>query len=180
MSQTQSRPGLDILEVLAAWKSILTGSAPMMSIEVTRECPLNCPGCYAYGEMHLGGSVNLRSLSDYRGDELVDGIVHLVQQHRPLHVSLVGGEPLVRHRELSRVLPILSNMKVHTMVVTSAVIPIPLEWMSIPRVRVTVSADAGVFGRSWWLLLVGTRPRGIWSLLWTATRDVDQLYSFLD
>jgi hypothetical protein len=50
----------------------------------------------------------------------------------------VGGEPLVRHRELSRVLPILSNMKVHTMVVTSAVIPIPLEWMSIPRVRVTV------------------------------------------
>ena len=89
----------------------------------------------------LGGSVNLRNLSDYRGDELVDGIVHLVQQHRPLHVSLVGGEPLVRHRELSRVLPILSSMKVHTMVVTSAVIPIPLEWMSIPRVRVTVSVD---------------------------------------
>ena len=70
MSQTQSRPGLEILEVLAAWKSILTGSAPMMSIEVTRECPLSCPGCYAYGEMHLGGSVNLRSLSDYRGKEL--------------------------------------------------------------------------------------------------------------
>jgi sulfatase maturation enzyme AslB (radical SAM superfamily) len=67
--------------------------------------------------------------------------VHLVRQHRPLHVSLVGGEPLVRHRELSRVLPILSSMKVHTMVVTSAVIPIPLEWMSIPRVRVTVSVD---------------------------------------
>ena len=74
----------------------------MMSIEVTRECPLNCPGCYAYGEMHLGGSVNLRNLSDYRGDELVDGIVHLIQRHRPLPVSLVGGEPLVRYRELSR------------------------------------------------------------------------------
>ena len=141
MSQTQSRPGLDILEVLAAWKSILTGSAPMMSIEVTRECPLSCPGCYAYGEMHLGGSVNLRSLSDYRGNELVDGIVRLVRQHRPLHVSLVGGEPLVRHRELSCVLPILSSMKIHTMVVTSAVIPIPLGWMSIPRVRVTISVD---------------------------------------
>ena len=141
MSQTQNRPGLDILEVLAAWKSILTGSAPMMSIEVTRECPLSCPGCYAYGEMHLGGSVNLRSLSDYRGNELVDGIVRLVRQHRPLHVSLVGGEPLVRHRELSCVLPILSSMKIHTMVVTSAVIPIPLGWMSIPRVRVTISVD---------------------------------------
>src|SRR6266446_1865259 len=113
----------------------------MMSIEVPRECPLSCPGCYAYGEMHLGGSINLRSLSDYRGKELVDGIVRLVQQHRPLHASLVGGEPLVRHRELSRVLPILSSMKVHAMEVTSAVIPIPLEWMSIPRVRVTVSVD---------------------------------------
>jgi hypothetical protein len=38
-------------------------------------------------------------------------------------------------------LPILSKKKIHTMVVTSAVIPIPREWMSIPRVRVTVSVD---------------------------------------
>jgi len=89
----------------------------------------------------LGGSVNLRNLSDHRGDDLVNGILRLVRIHRPLHLSLVGGEPLVRHRELSRVLPILSEMKVHTMVVTSAVIPIPPEWMSIPRVRVTVSVD---------------------------------------
>jgi organic radical activating enzyme len=141
LSLPQRRAGLKILEVLAAWKSILTGSAPMMSIEVTRECPLSCPGCYAYGDMHLGGSVNLRNLSDYRGDDLVDGIVRLVRQYRPLHLSLVGGEPLVRHRELSRLLPMLSRMNIHTMVVTSAVIPIPLEWMSIPRVRVTISVD---------------------------------------
>lgn len=141
MVRTQTKSGLKILQVLAAWKSILTGSAPMMSIEVTRECPLSCPGCYAYGDMHLGGSVTLRSLTDHRGSELVQGIVRLVKKHRPLHVSLVGGEPLVRHRELSRALPILSRMNVHTMVVTSAVIPIPLEWMSIPRVRVTVSVD---------------------------------------
>jgi hypothetical protein len=32
-------------------------------------------------------------------------------------------------------------MGVHTMVVTSAVIPIPKEWMAIPRVRVAVSID---------------------------------------
>jgi hypothetical protein len=57
VSQTQRRAGLKILEVLVAWRSILTGSAPMMSIEVTRECPLRCPGCYAYGDRHLGGSV---------------------------------------------------------------------------------------------------------------------------
>ena len=113
----------------------------MMSIEVTRECPLHCPGCYAYGENHLGGEVNLRSLSDYRGDELVERIVDLVRQYRPVHLSLVGGEPLVRHRELSRLLPILSGMNVYTMVVTSAVIPIPREWMAIRNVGVTVSVD---------------------------------------
>jgi organic radical activating enzyme len=131
VSQTQRIPGLKLVEVLAAWKSILSGSAPMMSIEVTRECPLSCPGCYAYGNMHLGGLVTLRNLSDYRGNELVEGIVRLVELHRPLHVSLVGGEPLVRHRELSRLLPILSKMKIHTMVVTSAVVPIPMECITV-------------------------------------------------
>ena len=113
----------------------------MLSIEITRECPLRCPGCYAYGDDHLGGSMTLRSVSDYRGDELVDAIVALIKEHRPLHVSLVGGEPLIRHRELSRLLPILGEMNVHTMVVTSAVIPVPRKWMEIPRVTVAVSVD---------------------------------------
>ena len=143
MSQKQhkSKPGLRVTQLLAAWKSILTGSTPIMSIEITRECPLSCPGCYAYGENHLGGPVTLRSLADYRGDELVDRIVRLVRHHRPLHLSLVGGEPLVRHRELGRLLPVLSEMGIHTMVVTSAVIPIPKEWTIIPRIRVAVSVD---------------------------------------
>jgi MoaA/NifB/PqqE/SkfB family radical SAM enzyme len=141
MHKTNGRPGLRVLELLSAWKSILTGSTPIMSIEITRECPLSCPGCYAYGDDHLGGGVTLRGLSDYRGDELVEGIVAVIRKHRPLHVSLVGGEPLVRHRELSRILPVLSEMQIHTMVVTSAVIPVPREWMEIPRVRVAVSVD---------------------------------------
>jgi MoaA/NifB/PqqE/SkfB family radical SAM enzyme len=141
MHKTNGRPGLRVVELLSAWKSILTGSTPIMSIEITRECPLSCPGCYAYGDDHLGGGVTLRGLSDYRGDELVDGIIAVIRKHRPLHVSLVGGEPLVRHRELSRILPVLSEMQIHTMVVTSAVIPIPKEWMEIPKVRVAVSVD---------------------------------------
>lgn len=141
MNYGTGRPGLHAIQLLAAWKSILAGSTPMLSIEITRECPLHCPGCYAYGDAHLGGSVTLRSVSDYRGTKLVDGIIQLVEQHRPLHVSLVGGEPLVRHRELTQLLPILSRMKVHTMIVTSAVIPIPKNWMDIPRVRVAVSVD---------------------------------------
>jgi organic radical activating enzyme len=102
---------------------------------------LTCPGCYAYGDTHLAGGVTLRDLNDKRGDELVEGVLALVRQHKPMHVSLVGGEPLVRHRELSRILPALSDMSVFTLVVTSAVIPIPEEWMKIPRLRVAVSVD---------------------------------------
>ena len=62
------------------------------------ECPLRCPGCYAYGDEHLGGSVTLRGLADYKGDELVSRFMALIDRHRPLHVSIVGGEPLVRYR----------------------------------------------------------------------------------
>ena len=141
MNSTQSRPGLTVAELCASWWSILRGRAPMLSIEITRECPLHCPGCYAYGDQHLGGEVRLRDLSDFRGDALVEGVLELVRRHRPLHVSLVGGEPLVRHRELSRILPILNERGTFTLVVTSAVISIPQEWMSLRRVRVAVSVD---------------------------------------
>jgi organic radical activating enzyme len=113
----------------------------MLSIEITRECPLSCPGCYAYGDTHLGSGVTLRELNDLRGDALVNGVLDLVRKHKPMHVSLVGGEPLVRHRELSRILPALSELGVFTLVVTSAVIPIPIEWMKLPRVRIAVSVD---------------------------------------
>jgi MoaA/NifB/PqqE/SkfB family radical SAM enzyme len=113
----------------------------MLSIEITRECPLSCPGCYAYGDSHLGGETTLRELSDFRGDALVEGVLELVRRHRPLHVSLVGGEPMIRHRELARILPALSEMGVFTMVVTSGVIAIPPEWMEIPRLRIAVSVD---------------------------------------
>jgi MoaA/NifB/PqqE/SkfB family radical SAM enzyme len=128
-------------ELFAAWGSILSGRAPMLSIEITRECPLSCPGCYAYGESHLGGGKTLGELADLRGDALVAGVLALVDKHRPLHVSLVGGEPLIRHRELSRILPELSRRSIFTLVVTSGIIPIPAEWMGLPRGRVAVSID---------------------------------------
>jgi len=76
-----------------------------------------------------------------RGEKLVAGVLELVRKHRPLHVSLVGGEPLVRHRELSQILPELSQQSVFTLVVTSGIIPIPMEWMKLARSRVAVSID---------------------------------------
>jgi MoaA/NifB/PqqE/SkfB family radical SAM enzyme len=140
---TSPQPSSSIIprDLFLGWWQILRGRAPLLSIEITRECPLSCPGCYAYGETHLGTGTTLRQLSDFRGDALVEGVLALVQQHRPLQVSLVGGEPLIRHRELDRILPALSEMNVFTMVVTSAVVPIPQHWMNIPRLRLAVSVD---------------------------------------
>jgi sulfatase maturation enzyme AslB (radical SAM superfamily) len=134
-------PSLTTGEVFAAWGRILSGRVPMLSIEITRECPLSCPGCYAYGDTHLGGGVTLSELNDSRGDDLVEGVLQLVRTHKPLHVSLVGGEPMVRHRELSRILPALSEMNVFSLVVTSGVIAVPMEWMKLCRVRVAISVD---------------------------------------
>jgi MoaA/NifB/PqqE/SkfB family radical SAM enzyme len=129
-------------DLLAAWGKILTGRVPLLSIEITRECPLSCPGCYAYGDTHLGGGVTLSQLNDLRGDQLVDGVLRLVREHRPLHVSLVGGEPMVRHRELDRILPVLNQMGIFTLLVTSGVIPVPRHWMGLlPRTRVAISVD---------------------------------------
>ncbi len=128
-------------DLLQAWGRILTGKLPLLSIEITRECPLSCPGCYAYGDSHLGSDVNLRDLSDFRDDKLVDGVLGLIRRYKPLHVSLVGGEPLMRKRELSRILPETSRLGVWTMVVTSGVAPFPTEWCDLPRTTIAVSVD---------------------------------------
>ena len=128
-------------EVVQAWGRILSGYRPNLSIEITRECPLRCPGCYAYGDEHLGGDVTLRGLADYKGDELVARFMAMIDRHRPLHVSIVGGEPLVRYRELNTILPQLATREIHTQVVTSAVRPIPSEWKGIRRLQVVVSID---------------------------------------
>ena len=127
--------------IVRAWGKILAGYRPNLSIEITRECPLRCPGCYAYGAEHLGGERTLRDLADRKGQALVDGILEAVDRFKPLHVSLVGGEPLVRYRELDLVLPRLAERGLFVQVVTSAVRPIPIEWAVIPRLQICVSID---------------------------------------
>ena len=120
---------------------MLRGHSPLLSIEITRECPLHCPGCYAYEPNHLGGVIMLRQVNDLHGDALVNRVLDLIRRHMPVQVSFVGGEPLIRHRELSRILPVVSGWGVYSLVVTSAVMPFPREWNAIPRVRVAVSID---------------------------------------
>jgi MoaA/NifB/PqqE/SkfB family radical SAM enzyme len=126
--------------ILGAWGRLLRGRKPLLSIEITKECPLRCPGCYAYEPEHLGDTP-LRQLSDYRGAQLVEAVLGLARRHRPLHISIVGGEPLVRYRELSSLLPKLDRMKIEVQLVTSAVRPVPLEWRSIGGLHLVVSVD---------------------------------------
>lgn len=128
-------------EVVQAWGRILAGYRPNLSIEITKECPLRCPGCYAYGDDHLGGDVTLRGLADYKGPELVSRFMKFIEEHRPLHVSIVGGEPLVRYRELGEILPRLAEAGIYTQLVTSAVRPIPPEWAGLRRLQICVSID---------------------------------------
>jgi MoaA/NifB/PqqE/SkfB family radical SAM enzyme len=128
-------------EVIRAWGKILKGEHPSLSIEITRECPLQCPGCYAYDDAHLGGGVTLRSLNDRKGQELIDGVLELVDRIRPLHVSLVGGDPLVRHRELESMIPQLLKRGIHVQVVTSAFRPLAAGWAELPHFNVVVSID---------------------------------------
>ena len=128
-------------EVLRAWASTLAGRAPSLSIEITKECPLRCPGCYAFDAAHLGGTTQLRELSDFKGDELVAGVLALIDEHKPLHVSLVGGDPMVRYREVDALLPQIDSRGVHTQLVTSAFRVIPAEWMRFKKLNFVVSVD---------------------------------------
>src|SRR4051812_19195912 len=128
-------------EILRGWKSILVGRTPFLSIEITKECPLSCPGCYAYGDEHLGGGLILNQVSDFKGPELVRRFMELVDKHKPLHLSIVGGEPLVRFRELNEILPQLESRGIVIQLVTSAVRPIPSEWAKINDLTICVSID---------------------------------------
>ncbi|MEO8074803.1 MAG: radical SAM protein [Acidobacteriota bacterium] len=127
--------------IIPAWGRILRGYRPALSVEITRECPLRCPGCYAYGDEHLGGDVTLRQLSDFKGPELVARFFKLIDEHQPIHVSIVGGEPLVRFRELDEIIPRLAAMGIYNQVVTSAVRPIPAGWAAVKRLQIVVSID---------------------------------------
>ena len=130
---------LRIKPVLQTWGRTLRGRVPSLSIEITKECPLRCPGCYAYEDAHLG-TTNLRSLSDFKGQDLIARVLNMMDEYKPLHLSIVGGDPLVRYRELEILLPQLVK-RAHIQVVTSAFRPIPLSWAALPNLQIAVSVD---------------------------------------
>jgi sulfatase maturation enzyme AslB (radical SAM superfamily) len=83
----------------------------------------------------------LRQLRDLKGQQLIEGILHLVDRVKPLHLSLVGGDPLVRYRELEQLVPLLLARGIHVQLVTSAFRSFPEQWTKEPRMNVVVSID---------------------------------------
>ena len=132
---------MNSVDLLRTWGRILLGRRPALSLEITRECPLRCPGCYAYEDGHVGDGINLRQLADKRGEALIQGVLEIVDHYRPLHLSLVGGDPLVRFRELETLLPLLSARGLHVQLVTSAFREIPKPWSRIRALSIVVSID---------------------------------------
>ena len=102
--------------------------------------PLKCPGCYAYDAAHLGGGQTIQDLSDRRGrrwsmeSEVVDRL-------KPLHLSIVGGDPLVRYRELELMIPPLLARGIHVQIVTIAFRKLGPTWPSLERLLIAVSID---------------------------------------
>jgi MoaA/NifB/PqqE/SkfB family radical SAM enzyme len=140
------RPGKDhssvhTSQIFQAWGKILKGEQPSLSIEITRECPLKCPGCYAYDDAHLGGGQTLRDLNDRRGQSLVEGVLEVVDRLKPFHLSIVGGDPLVRYRELELLIPPLLARGIHVQIVTSAFRTMGSTWASLEHLHVVVSID---------------------------------------
>jgi sulfatase maturation enzyme AslB (radical SAM superfamily) len=71
----------------------------------------------------------------------VQGVLRLVEKHRPIQVSLVGGDPLVRYRELEELLPELDRRGIWVQLVTSAFRPIPVRWNHLSGLHIVVSVD---------------------------------------
>jgi sulfatase maturation enzyme AslB (radical SAM superfamily) len=128
-------------QILQAWRKILKGESPSLSIEITRECPLRCPGCYAFDDAHLGGGQTLRDLNDRKGQFLIDGVLEVVDDLKPLHLSIVGGDPLVRYRELEALVPQLLARGIHVQIVTSAFRKMSPDWAHLQNLNVVVSID---------------------------------------
>jgi MoaA/NifB/PqqE/SkfB family radical SAM enzyme len=126
--------------ILRSWGRILQGYRPALSLEITNKCPLSCPGCYAYQPNHVSG-IPLESIPDLSGDRLVQKVLELLDRKRPLGIFLVGGEPMIRVKELKVLLPEVSRRGIQVEVVTSGVVPIPEEWDGIPGLTIVVSVD---------------------------------------
>jgi len=106
-----------------------------------RKSSIKPSDCHYIIQYLIGGGMTLRDLRDRKGQELIDGVLEVVDRLKPLHLSIVGGDPLVRHRELELMIPLLLDRGIYVQVVTSAFRPLAPGWATLAQLKVVVSID---------------------------------------
>ena len=106
-------------EIVQAWGKILKGEKPPAFDRNYQGMPVEMPRLLRVRRRPFGGGPTPRDLNDRRGQALVDGVLEVVYCIKPLHLSIVGANPMVRYRELELIIPQLLARGVHVQIVTS-------------------------------------------------------------
>jgi organic radical activating enzyme len=130
-----------VYDILRAWRKVPQQAVPALAVEITRKCPMGCSRCDANAQVHLGHATTLHGLEDMPADDLVFGVLAAVDRIKAQHVLLTGGEPLIRHRELKRLVPLLLARGVKVQLATTAIRSFPLAWTLDPNMTVVVNVD---------------------------------------
>ena len=128
-------------EILPVWFRILRGYKPFLSVKVTREGHLHYLDYSACDAVQPNNKKALGQISEPRGNRLVEGVLDLIQRNHSQHLSIAGGEPLLRRQEMSVLLPRLNAMGIEVQFITSAALPIPLSWCQLSNLHLVVTMD---------------------------------------
>ena len=108
-------------DILRAWKAILAGRTPALSVEITKECPLACPGCYAYGDEHLGGNV-VHTGQLYFPDAVTDAAYRKAPYaSRPTRSTRNANDAIYRNGGKKSLLSVRKSGSVHVATITMGV-----------------------------------------------------------
>jgi len=114
----------------------LPGSRPFLVLEITRSSPVDQANGLVFR------SVRERPRKEFRGRELVDRVLALVERVMPVQIWLVGGEPLVRRAEIGRLLPQFDRLGIEVQLATGALLPIPYDYRTWDNLTIVVMVDA--------------------------------------
>jgi hypothetical protein len=124
-----------------AWGKILKGELPLTLDRDYARMSAALSGMLCVRRRSSGRRQDLAKLERSKGPGPIDGVLELVDRARPLHLSLVGGDPLVRYREVEAVIPQLLHRGIHVRVVTSAFRLLAANWAVLRGLNVVVSMD---------------------------------------
>jgi organic radical activating enzyme len=153
LERRKEQSKLRVLDFMRAWWKAPQRSVSALAVEITRKCPVGCPRCDANAQVHFAHSTTIHRLNphdepetayavdfaDLPADELVFGVLEAVDRFKAQHLLLTGGEPLIRHRELKRLIPLLLKRGIRIQLATGAFRNFPHAWTIHPNLKVVVA-----------------------------------------